>query len=119
LDVLDNFMTAGHIDSLYRVPGHVLWSLGEEVHRFAASYVPEPLRANQHPVYIGGWPSANFWLSMHSPLLTSSQLYPGQVVVKDPLIDWFSPDRYDSQQVMGSRQGYLTDDGKPDLRGHA
>ena len=116
VDVLDNFMTAGRIDSLLHAPGHILWELGEEVQRFADSYNSIPLIPNEHPVYIGGWPSANFWLATNGPLITSALLFPGQVLVKDPLIDWFSTDRYRNEPLMGSRQGYLADDGSPDIR---
>lgn len=112
LDVIDNFSTVRG-KKVWELPGRELWELGNEIRRFAESYTPASVEERSHPVYVGGWPSANFWLAGHSELVMSTLLYSGQILVKDPIIDWFSPARYSVEHVMGSRQGYLTDDGMP------
>jgi hypothetical protein len=99
------------------LPGRDLWRLGEEVQRFAASYEPPVLDTRRFPIYLGGWPSASFFVADQGQLVLSSLLYCGQVVAKDPISDWFAPDRYRNEHVMSSRQGYLNDDGKPNIAG--
>jgi hypothetical protein len=115
IDVVENFMTANRLTSITEATGLQLWELGEEVRLFAQSYDPPPVEASSHPIYIGGWPSANFWNAYGGPLVSTSLLFAGQVVVKDPIIDWFGFDRYQNEHLMGSRQGFLRDDMLPDI----
>jgi hypothetical protein len=86
------------------------------VQRFAASYEPPPLDELKFPVYLGGWPSANFFADQ-GLLVLSTLLYSGQVLAKDPISDWFSPEQYRVEHVMSSRQGYLDEQGKPNIVG--
>jgi hypothetical protein len=116
LDVLDNFMAPKNT-ALERLPGTALVELGDAVRAFAATYRAPILDTDSHPVYLGGWPSANFWAAQHGPMILSSLLYCGQVVGKDPIVDWFSTDRYRGERTMTARQGYLNDDGSPNVRG--
>jgi hypothetical protein len=114
LDVLDNFFT-GYVDSdLGRMPGKTLFQLGEEVRRFTDSYNTSALDTDLHPVYLGGWPSANFG-QVNGEMLMSSLLYSGQVLVKDPISDWFSEEQYQVSHKMSARPGYRTQDGDPNV----
>lgn len=107
IDVIENFCAAHAIEDFDTVAGTTIVAFGEEVQRFAASYQPPTTEDSQHPLYIGGWPSANFYHAAHGSLLSSALLYCGQVLVKDPLIDWFSVERYSYQQLMSAREGFL------------
>jgi hypothetical protein len=111
LDVIDNFF--GEQPDILRVPGKALMEFGEQVRKFAVDYEPPPLDASQHPTYLGGWPSANFWDGLHGHLTMTSLLYSGQVLVTDPVSDWFSDERYLLEPLMRSRPGYLKDSGEP------
>ncbi len=117
LDVLDNFQTAHGAEAIRRTSGRDIWPLGEEVRRFSESYTPPLLDISKYPIYLGGWPSASFFMADQGELVLSSLLYSGQVLVKDPVSDWFSPQRYQVEHVVSSRQGYLDDDGKPNILG--
>ncbi|OII06954.1 hypothetical protein BIU96_05110 [Curtobacterium sp. MCBA15_008] len=57
------------------------------------------------PAYIGGWPSSNFGL-VNGDLLLSSLLYNEQVLIHDPIADWFSDDQYFVEHMMASRPGH-------------
>jgi hypothetical protein len=59
LDVLDNYF--GPNEDIRRVPGRRLMDFGDEVRRFTGSLAPTSLNPAQHPIYLGGWPSANIW----------------------------------------------------------
>lgn len=115
LDLIQNFMAANRLSRIEHATGLQLWQLGEEVRRFADSYVPPAAERGSHPLYVGGWPSANFWNAAGGPLIASTLLFSGQVYVKDPIIDWFSFDRYKNEHLLGSRQGFLRDDLTPDV----
>jgi hypothetical protein len=110
LDVIDNFFGER---SVMTVPGRDLMAFGEEVRRYEAAYEAPLFDRSEHPTYLGGWPSANFWDAVGSPLVMSSLLYSGQVLVRDPVCDWFSNDRYYFPVHLPSRGGYLGEDGKP------
>lgn len=109
LDVLDNFITSRSSpeQDLRRMPGKALFELGEEVRRFSKEYVPLSPRADLHPVYLGGWPSANFWDSQNGSLAMSSLLYSGQLLAKDPISDWFSLEQYSIPTKMAARKGFI------------
>ena len=115
LDVIDNFSTAAGSTRLPELPGKSLAAFGEEVRRFtSADQVPQ-LDQTQHPVYLGGWPSANFG-TVSGDLLLSSLLYSGQVLIKDPLADWFSEEQYHNEHKMAVRPGHRNaDDGRLDI----
>lgn len=117
LDVLDNYLSASGASVVDRLSGRALWRLGEEVQRFAASYEPPRAEAGNFPIYIGGWPSANFFFADQGELVLSSLLYCGQVIAKDPISDWFSPDRYLNDHVMAGRPGFLNSQGEPNVVG--
>ena len=98
LDVVDNFFhkdaTPSEVLDVRRLPGRVLYEFGDEVRRFASTYTSESATTmGEAPIYLGGWPSASFW-AVHGDLILSSLLYAGRVLVKDPLSDWFSDERY-------------------------
>lgn len=99
------------------MPGRQLRQLGEEVQRFATSYEPAIADVKRVPIYIGGWPSANFFLADEGQLVMSTLLYSGQVYAKDPLSDWFAPERYANEHVLSSRRGFLNEDGSPNIAG--
>jgi hypothetical protein len=88
-----------------RLPGTAIHEFGEHVRDYAANAMPN-LDATKHPIYIGGWPSANFWF-VNGDLILSSLLYSGQVLVRDPIADWFSNEQYLVQHLFAARPGYL------------
>ena len=116
LDVIDNFTTSKG-RQLHELPGTALWELGALVNQYADAVEPPLLRSDSHPIYLGGWPSANFWVAAHGPMVLSSLLYCGQLIAKDPLVDWFSPARYEFPRNLTDRQGYLTNEGSPNVAG--
>jgi hypothetical protein len=116
LDVIDNhfYKEADSSSSLdiRRIPGRALYEFGEEVRRFAQTYVQPTSTSSERPIYIGGWPSASYWAA-HGDMLLSSLLYADRILVKDPLSDWFSDDQYYVQHKMSTRTGYLEGGDKP------
>ena len=117
LDVLDNYLIGRRASAVDGLSGRDLWRLGEEVQRFAATYDPPKLEVRKFPAYLGGWPSANFFVTDQSQLVLSSLLYCGQVVAKDPISDWFAPERYQNEHVLASRRGFVDDQGQPNVLG--
>jgi hypothetical protein len=107
LDVVDNFFTLRQQQDFTNLPGRDLVLFEEEVRRFAASYSSPMLDSNRYPIYLGGWPSANFFAASHSQMILSTLLYSGQLLVKDPISDWFCDEQYRVEHVMSARQGYL------------
>ena len=104
LDVLDNFFTQEPSDDIDRMPGRQLYELGREARRLAeASRLPE---LDAGSIYLGGWPSANFW-AVSGDLIMSTLLYSDSVVIKDPITDWFSFSQYRVPHVMPARPGYM------------
>ena len=104
LDVIDNFFTRDPAADVRRIPGRQLYELGRESRRLAsASATPA---ATSGSIYLGGWPSANFW-AVSGDLIMSTLLYADSVVVKDPLTDWFSESQYHVPHVMSTRPGYI------------
>lgn len=113
IDAIDGFF--GAQPDVQRVPGRRLLEFGEEVRRLEGTVDPEPERSGIPVSYLGGWPSANVWLSQNAPLVMSSLLYSQGAIACDPVTDWFSHYRYRRPQVLGSRPGYLDDKGEPDV----
>jgi hypothetical protein len=112
LDVIDNFTGPSSLD-LRTAPGTVLEELGEHVRASAAAAERSgPLEPGT--VYLGGWPSANFW-AVGGDLLLSSLLYSPAVLVRDPISDWFSNEQYRVRHKMPARPGYLDGDGRPNI----
>jgi hypothetical protein len=107
LDVIDNFWASKRIADIAIAPGKVIDEFGVEVRRFAGSYSPPNLESKSHPIYLGGWPSANVWGGAGTDLVMSSLLYCGQILGKDPISDWFSDDQYHSRHLLAARPGYL------------
>lgn len=105
-DVIDNFFYKEVDKNILTMPGRVLHSFGEEVRKYAKSYCLSQVDQSQYPIYIGGWPSANFWDSQNGPLVMSSLLYSGQILAKDPISDWFSYEQYQIPKLMASRNGF-------------
>jgi hypothetical protein len=117
LDVVDNYFSANKVDDIATAPGKLLHGLGDEVRRFVAAYEPPALDQGLHPTYLGGWPSANFWDSLNGDLVMSTLLYSGQVLAKDPVSDWFSPEQYRTRH-LAARAGYLDPNtGEPNVVG--
>lgn len=117
LDVLDNFLSVSTVKDFARMSGARLRDLGLEVQRFAASYEPASAVTERVPLYLGGWPSANFFHASQGKLIMSSLLYAGQVYAKDPLLDWFSDAQYHNEHVVSARQGYRDGRGMLDIEG--
>jgi hypothetical protein len=104
LDVIDNFFARDSDPDVSRIPGKRLYDLGGEARRLAQVTAPPQVRPGS--IYLGGWPSANFW-AVSGDLIMSTLLYADSVVVKDPLTDWFSYSQYRVPHLMASRPGYL------------
>jgi hypothetical protein len=107
LDVLDNFFDSERTNDVRHMSGAKLYELGDELQRFAEAQLAPSIDLSRHPVYLGGWPSANFWLAEQGQLVMSSLLYAGQVIVTDPLVNWFDPAQYHRPRKMAGRPGYL------------
>lgn len=118
LDVVDNFFGDKGSRDILQMPGSTLYELGKEIRRFNTAQSPPSINKALHPVYLGGWPSANFWLADQGDLVMSSLLYCGQVLAKDPLSNWFAPEQYKLSHKMATRPGYISkdEDGKPAVR---
>ncbi|NTW40091.1 MAG: hypothetical protein HGA44_09410 [Cellulomonadaceae bacterium] len=104
VDIAEAFVALRGGDVL-GVPGTALEELGRELRKFAASGQSHPEPAAGASVYIGGWPSANFW-AINGDFLMSVLLYGGRVIVNDPLVDWFSDEQYSIPHLMAARPGY-------------
>lgn len=104
LDVIDNFFAQDSTPDVARLPGQRLYELGHEVQRLTTEMTPP--RVGSGSIYLGGWPSANFW-AVSGDLIMSTLLYVDSVVVKDPLTDWFSFSQYRVPHLMSSRPGYI------------
>jgi hypothetical protein len=107
IDVIENFFKYQTDKNLLTIPGKLLFDFGEEVRRFAADFNLPQVKENLHPIYIGGWPSANFWDINQSRYIYSSLLYSGQILVKDPISDWFCNEQYQIKAFLSSRQGFI------------
>jgi hypothetical protein len=105
LDVVDKFLLLRSSEDFSRLPGTAIHEFGEHVRDYAAKAMPN-LDATKHPIYIGGWPSANFWF-VDGDMILSSLLYSGQVLVRDPIADWFPDEQYLVQHLFAARPGYL------------
>ena len=108
IDVIENFFgeKADKIDYL-SVKGIDLYRFGEEVRRYSAAVDSPKIEDISHPSYIGGWPSANFWDGNLGDLTLTSILFSGQILVKDPISDWYSFEQYEYRKLLASRQGFL------------
>ncbi len=104
LDVIDNFFARDSTPDVARIPGRRLYDLGHEARRLAKEV--NPPRVGRGSIYLGGWPSANFW-AVSGDLIMSTLLYVDSVVVKDPITDWFSFSQYRVPHLMSSRPGYM------------
>ncbi|WP_270365748.1 hypothetical protein [Microbacterium algeriense] len=104
IDVIDAYLTGRPDTDFSTVTGRDLESFGERVREFSAHQTPE-IDADQHPIYLGGWPSANFAL-LGGDMILSSLLYSGQVLVRDPIADWFSVEQYRVEHMMSARPGF-------------
>ncbi|MEI6832153.1 MAG: SEC-C domain-containing protein [Candidatus Omnitrophota bacterium] len=117
-DVIDNFFYKEADKNILTMPGRALYSFGEEVRKYAQSFCFPQVDRSQYPIYIGGWPSANFWDSQNGSLVMSSLLYSGQILAKDPISDWFSYEQYQIPKLMASRRGfYFMDKHEVDIAG--
>ena len=105
MDVIDEFLLVRPDVDFSVMSGSSIHELGARVRDFSASATIEVDRS-RHPVYIGEWPSANFWL-VNGDMILSSLLYSGQVLVRDPISDWFSDEQYQVEHLLPSRPGYL------------
>lgn len=114
LDVIDNFATTKGSVDFARMPGKVLAEFGDSVRQFCDSYTVPALDVGTHPIYIGGWPSANYWSALSGPLAMSSLLYSGPLLAKDPISDWFSYEQYQIPQMESVRPGFIGESGQFD-----
>jgi hypothetical protein len=113
LDVVEDYFRLRSDADPRTIPGKALYELGDEIRSFAASYsLPAPPAGQR--VYIGGWPSASFW-AVHGDMILTSLLYSGQVLIKDPLSDWFSEEQYLNRHKQGARPGYRTSEFTPNV----
>jgi hypothetical protein len=104
LELLDGFFALHGGMDFNTIPGHVLHEFGETV-RAAAQGAAPGVRPDRYPIYIGGWPSANFGL-VHGDLIFSSLLYNQQLLIRDPIADWFSAEQYLVEHALAARPGY-------------
>lgn len=105
LDLVDEFLLLRSDDGFSTVPGRNIHEFGKSVREYSQTAEPQ-LDSARHPVYIGGWPSANFWF-VNGDLILSSLLYSGQVMVRDPITDWFADEQYQIEHLMSYRAGYI------------
>lgn len=105
LDIVDDFTDHGRLD-VRTAPGTALHELAHTV-QSATLVSPEPTSGGT-PVWLGGWPSANFW-AVGGDMLLSSLLYSPRVVVRDPISDWFSKDQYAVEHLTPARPGHFSD----------
>jgi hypothetical protein len=92
LEVIDNFF-GEKLPDFAVLSAQTIDDFGREVRRFAVSYTPPTIvNKDTSPSFLGGWPSARW--TEYSPLVMTSILYSGQVLVKDPIIDWFCDEQY-------------------------
>jgi hypothetical protein len=115
LDVVDNFATAARIGDIAALPGTRLRDFGEEVRSYTQAADVPTMNPLQHPIYLGGWPSANFG-TVNGAMLLSSLLYSGQILVKDPLADWFCDEQYLIENKLSARPGHRNEDGTLNIR---
>ncbi|WP_251149951.1 hypothetical protein [Cellulosimicrobium sp. Marseille-Q4280] len=114
VELISDFFTLRNSRSFWSVPGSALYELGEEVQKLYIEQInTEPPKG--HRSYLGGWPSANLG-SVHGDLLLTSLLYTDQIVVRDPVYDWFAPEQYTNEHMMSARPGFLGPDGVPNVR---
>lgn len=104
LDVVDGFFRID--ENLLTTPGPRLYEFGQEVLRFYAAAEQVAVPGSK---YIGGWPSASYLEREPSGLLSNLLLFETQIVIKDPLFDWFTPLQYKNEHVMGVAPGWLRD----------
>jgi hypothetical protein len=97
------------------MPGRSLYELGNEVRKHYAASDGFKQVSDGHRTYLGGWPSANYG-TVHGDMLLTSLLYSNQIVIKDPLYDWFSREQYGNIHKMAARPGYRQEDGSPNVR---
>lgn len=110
LDVIDNFFESG-VD-ISKVPGTAIVEFGVEVQRFADAYDSISMADDRGSVYLGGWPSANIWLAETGSLTLTSLLYAERAIGRDPISDWFAPERQTLPAFMPSRPGFRDADGR-------
>jgi len=110
-DVIDNFFSnTGSLNKeLDTLSGIKIRDFAEEVHRYSENFEFPQKKENTFPIYLGGWPSANIWNVGISAPTFISLLYSGQLLAKDPISDWFSPDQYNFSRVLPSRPGFIKD----------
>lgn len=102
LDLLDEYFPASRGIDTGSTRGDLLFEFGEVVRSRPTE--PRP-RRGLAPVYIGGWPSSNFGL-VNGDLLLSSLLYNDQILIRDPIADWFSDDQYYVEHAFAARPGH-------------
>lgn len=92
LNVIDNFF-GDELPDFRSLSDEVIQDFGREIRRFSETYTPAQVKnEDTFPSFLGGWPSARW--NDFSPLVMTSLLYSGQVLVKDILCDWFSDEQY-------------------------
>lgn len=114
LDVVDNYLSMRHDDDFSSISGRDIEAFGDRMREFAAAHEPL-IDENLHPIYLGGWPSANFAL-IGGDFILSSLLYSGQVLVRDPVADWFSDEQYRIEHMLGTSPGYHPPDESAEAR---
>lgn len=114
IDVIDAYLTGRDDADFTTVAGRDLESFGERVREFSTHHTPDIDQRN-HPIYLGGWPSANFAL-LGGDMILTSLLYSGQVLVRDPIADWFSVEQYRVEHMMSARRGFHPPDEDAETR---
>lgn len=104
IDVIEGYLSGKEDHDFSRLSGRDIDAFGERVREFSSSFTPE-IDATLHPIYLGGWPSANF-LHLGGDMVMSSLLYSGQVLVRDPIADWFAVERYGNEHMLAARRGF-------------
>ncbi|WP_420366963.1 YecA family protein [Curtobacterium sp. L1-20] len=104
LEIIDDFFALRNAEDFSQVPGRSIREFGSQI-LTSSRDVPAHLTPERQPVYVGGWPSANFGL-VHGDLLLTSLLYNEQLLIRDPIADWFAPEQHLVEHALAARPGY-------------
>lgn len=105
LDILDEFLLLRADKDFSTLPGSAIHEFGSRVREFNAKWRAS-VGGKKQAIYIGGWPSANFPF-VDGDMVLSSLLYSEQVIVRDPIADWFSDEQYQVEHLISAWSGYL------------
>jgi hypothetical protein len=106
-DVIENAL--GWDVDVYSLSDTVVERFAENVQTWSRSVAPSDGTTG---AYYGGWPSANVASLGLDGVLGTALLFEERLIGKDVLSDWFAAERYLNRHMMGSRPGWLGEDGQ-------